>query len=640
MRQIRVLPPHIADLIAAGEVVERPMSVIKEILENSIDAQATDITVEIENGGITYMRITDNGIGISKNDAPIIFLRHATSKIYEEDDLLSIKTLGFRGEALAAISAVAKIDLFTKRREDSTATFVNIHAGEVQSIKEVGSNDGTTIIIRDLFFNTPARMKFLKKDYTEASYVLNVVQNLALANPKIAFKFIKDGKKMFQTTGKGDLKSTIYSILGKEITTDLIEVEPLEIEGAKVFGFISKPHTSKKSRAMQHFYVNKRYIKSRLIMSALEESYKNSIMHGKFPYCILNIEIDERKIDVNVHPTKMEIKFEREKDIFNAVYVACKNALENQNIIATPTNIKPVIKPIEPVFIQEEIMYKEPVKEEKTPINYKSTKFDESTLSSSTTGYMTRTNTYLGAKSIDIEFSEDDFLENYEQKEELSQEVVQEITKIAPKIEQEVQVPKVQIAVEKSIAKPIKIIGECFNTYILCEYDGEMVIIDKHAAHERLNFNKLMQNVGKIQSQMLLLPKNVQIAPENYGVFIENLQEINNLGFEIEEFSENSVVVRAIPAILEKDDINDVLEEIASKLRYNKNVKLDKIDDILHTVACKSAIKGNLYTNMKELENLASDVLLNSDANYCPHGRPVKVALSKKEFEKMFKRIV
>ncbi|MFI3226404.1 MAG: DNA mismatch repair endonuclease MutL [Clostridia bacterium] len=643
MRQIRQLSSHMADLIAAGEVVERPMSVVKELLENSIDAKATEITIEIENGGITYIRIADNGIGMSRNDAPIAFLRHATSKIYQESDLLGIKTLGFRGEALAAISSVSKIDLFTKRAEDSNATFVSVIAGEVQSISEVGAADGTTIIVRDLFYNTPARMKFLKKDYTEASYIMNIVQNLALSNPNIAFKYIKDNKILLKTNGKGDLKSVIYAVLGKDATSEMIEVKSYEIDGISVSGFISKPHASKGTRAMQHFFVNSRYIKSRLILSALEESYKNSIMHGKFPYCVLNIEINEQKVDVNVHPTKMEIKFEQEKRIFDVIYMGCKNALDRQNIIVEAKNLKPIIRETKPIFVQEEIQYAP-----KPNVQVKLENIAEKIELPITT--QQKVDEYVDF----VEFPQDElsaFMPPISSSKNENTEITSKIIEtslIAQEINTEIEeIPQVYKKIEEkteenrnSIANPVKIIGECFNTYILCEFKNEMIIIDKHAAHERRNFNNLMQSKNNIQSQVLLVPKVVNIAAGDYGNLLENLQEINALGFNVEEFSENSVVVREIPSILEKEDIEDVIHQIASDLKYNKSVKIDKIDDILHTIACKSAIKGNMYTSEIELEKLALEVLFDSDINYCPHGRPVKVSLTKNQLEKMFKRII
>lgn len=639
MGQIKQLSSYMADLIAAGEVVERPMSVVKELLENSIDSGADDITIEIENGGITFIRITDNGKGMSKDDASIAFLRHATSKIYEENDLLAIKTLGFRGEALAAISSVSKINLFTKREQDEIATFVDIKASEILDISEIGAKNGTTIIVRDLFFNTPARMKFLKKDYTEASYITVVIENLAIANPNIAFKYIKDSKVILKTTGKGDLKSAIYSVLGKEDTSGLTEVLESEIDGISVSGFISKPQFSKGTRSKQHFFVNGRLVKSRLIMAALEESYKNSIMGGKFPFGVLNIKISERRVDVNVHPTKTEIKFDNEKSLFNAVYVACKNAIDAQNIIVD-VKVKPVIPPEKPKFVQEEISIN--ISENKSTYSI-SKDTTENALNSDCFADSSRavvhTFTPPAYEKITINTAHKQTEESYIDTAVIQNEQIEKIEKEV-KFEQKEALNEKNEEVLVPMSQNVRLIGECFNTFIICEHDGQVIMIDKHAAHERINFNKLLKQKGEIPSQVLLTPKIVELPKEQYHEFVENIEMVNNLGFMVEDFSDYTIIVREIPSVLKIDEINNVMIDICSKIASNKKIEIEEIDEILHMIACKSAIKGNSKTSMYELEMLAKTVIFDKDINFCPHGRPVKVALSKYEIEKMFKRIL
>ncbi len=642
MRKIHKLSPHLADLIAAGEVVERPMSVAKELLENAIDANATQIAIEIENGGISYLRVTDNGAGMSKNDAPIAFLRHATSKIYEDSDLNSIKTLGFRGEALAAISAVSKIDLFTKTKDDKNGTLVKVMAGNVQEISEIGANEGTTIIVRDLFYNTPARMKFLKKDYTEATYITSIVENIALSHPNIAFKYIKDGKIMLNTTGNNDLKTVIYNVLGKEDTKELLELKYYEMNGIKVHGFISKPSFSKATRAKQHFFVNGRYVKSKVILAALEEAYKNSMMHGKFPYGVINIAINESSVDVNVHPTKTEIKFENDKKIFDTIYFGCKETLNAQNIIVEPKNIKPVIREERTEFIQQTFpkirsLTERVIEERKSNIS-SVLKNEENSLNSQIKYDIT-------PEKVAVKPEIESEIKSIDKSEFFFKNIEKEVSSIESYDEENVQKPKQNVEItekntEETISNPVKIIGECFNTYILCEFDGELILIDKHAAHERLKFNELKSRNYHDESQILLTPKIITLSAENYGNFIENLEEINALGFEIEDFSDKNIVVRQIPVILANCDIENIILEIAESIVHNKMIKIDKIDDILHTIACKSAIKGNMYTSQKEMEYLAKQVLFNEDVNFCPHGRPVKVALSKYNIEKMFKRVL
>lgn len=658
--KIKQLSKHMADLIAAGEVVERPMSVVKELLENAIDAKSTQITVEIQNGGISYIRIADNGVGMSKDDAPVAFLRHATSKISTQNDLDAIKTLGFRGEALAAISSVSKIDLFTKQKNDEYATFVNVLAGEVTEISETGANDGTTIIVRDLFYNTPARMKFLKKDYTEASYIASVVENLALSHPSIAFKLIKDNKMVLNTQGNGDLKSVIYNVLGKEDTLELLEVKSYEINGIKVYGYVSKPSASKGTRAKQHFFVNGRYIKSKTIFSALETAYKNSLMTGKFPYGVINIEINESLVDVNVHPTKTEVKFANEKQLFEAVYFGVKETIETGNIIV---NSESVINNVKSIILDEptpkvsgiltETHLNNEINEEKVVIKQSNTELEVANKPIynpfNTNPFAVRVHSEMKVRDFksELELGADN-LSTYKPMSNLSVCIQAEDEKVyeQPSLEpatidviyEEKAVDVIEVV--ENVTKPFKFIGECFKTYIMCEYDNEVILIDKHAAHERLNFNKLIKYKDNIETQVLLTPQIVNLSAVEYAICVENLDEINKLGFEVEDFKDKCVVVRQIPMILDSEVVEDLIFEIIGKLMSGQKAENDKIDDILHSVACKSAIKGNKFTSSFELEELAKAVIFNEQVNFCPHGRPVKTCLTKNNIEKMFKRIV
>ncbi len=602
MPNIKVLPKNISELIAAGEVVERPSAVIKELVENSIDAGATEITVEIRRGGILYMSVRDNGCGIEREQVPVAFLRHATSKISRATDLDSIGTLGFRGEALAAISAVSRTEIITRTEDSEIGTHFTVEGGMQSFPEDIGCEKGTIIIVKDLFYNTPARMKFLKKDVAEGNSVAAVIDRLALSHPEIAFKFIRDGKVTLTTTGDNNLKNVIYSVLGRDFATSLLPVSAVS-EGITVSGFTCKPVYCKQNRNGQFFFLNGRLVLSRTAAAALEQAYKNSSMVGKFPCCVLKIDMPYEAVDVNVHPAKTEVRFADEHKVFSAVYYAVKNALSEGD---TRPEIKKTFNPY--TQVDEKIYTQTAIKAEPE------TKEPEYTFSVQKTEP-------LILKSPKINFYN-------------SEEAEPEIIVPAPVLKTE---PEPQTAEPIIDAEPITYIGCVFNTYIVALKGEDIYFIDKHAAHERILFEKFKNE--KIEVQVLLAPVSVTLTKEEYSVIISNAEEISKNGFEIEDFGNGTVIVRSVPAILKNSDIPLLVSEIAEELSLKNNLKIEKIADILHSVSCKAAIKGGRFNSDYELKALAERILSGNDIMYCPHGRPVAFKMSKKELEKQFGRI-
>lgn len=620
---IKELSPHLANLIAAGEVVERPASVAKELIENAIDAGATRIQVEIENGGITYLRIMDNGCGMTKEDAPVAFKRHATSKISTEDDLSKIGTLGFRGEALAAIASVSRIDLFTKKRDSLVGLHLHLEAGKITENEEAGCPDGTTIIIRDLFFNTPARMKFLKKDFTEAGYIISVVEHAALSHPEISFSMIRDGKQVFATSGDNKLITPVFSVFGREITSNMIEISKFERGNITVWGYITKPHLCRPNRSMQHFFVNGRYIKSKLMGAALEEAYKNQIITGKYPSCALFIDLPLNLVDVNVHPAKTEVKFAEEKPVFEAIYIACKNALEQNDNIPV-LNKKPKednITDMQQVIEQKKPKAQEEIKKEprENPI-FKLNKVKLSPV--------------IKPPIIDCD---DDFDTPVNEVKVCSPVV--DMAKVEYKTETVIKAkPEIKQEVKQEIKPSAKVIGEAFKTYIIAEDKDGFILLDKHAAHERILFNELKKTT-QIPVQQLLTPYIAEMNINEFEVLQENRETLSKLGFDISVFGEKSFAVRAVPAYIDMADITVILSEIAEKLSNYCTPTPDEFDDLIHTVACKAAIKAGKATTQMEMQKLFDKVSNDNEVNCCPHGRPVMVRLTKYEIDKLFKRV-
>lgn len=635
MGKINKLPKNIWELIAAGEVVERPASVVKELLENSIDAGATDITVEIQNGGVRYIRITDNGCGIARDDVPLAFVSHATSKISSAQDLEAIMTLGFRGEALSSVAAVSKTEIITKTRDEEVGTRMEIFGGEQVSLDDAGCPNGTTIIIRELFYNTPARMKFLKSDKSEAMAVAGIVDKIALSHPEISIRFIKDGRQALCTDGTGELKNAIYSVYGNELSESMIPVS-YELNGMKIKGFVSKPFYARGSGSMQLFFANNRYIKSKTASAALNEAYKNSIMVGKYPACVLFIEMIPELLDVNVHPAKTEVRFSNEKSIFDLVYYAAKNAitrdasrpqaqLKNKaaaDILQPPipeaeqTDLytlnsqfiteKPPVFSSSPVINTEEnipsrIQLNTPERVTYKKYNYE----DEIDLSVKT------------AEAFSNPFDEDDDDETV-----YSENPNKDIKK----------------GVDSEVA--FKYLGEAFKTYIFAEYNGKLAVIDKHAAHERMLYNKLKKDNGSNGSQLMLKPCTVVLSKEEYVAVTENLEMIRSAGFEIDDFGDGAVIVRACPLNLENEDVTQLITEIAGYLTQNKrDILPEQLDWVYHSIACRAAIKaGNRQTDY-ELIEFTKQLLSDESVRYCPHGRPVLIELTKYELDKQFGRV-
>ncbi len=652
---INQLDFQVANLIAAGEVVDRPASAVKELVENSIDAGATSVVIEIKNGGIRYIRVSDNGCGIEAEDLPTAFLRHATSKVLTKTDLDSISTLGFRGEALASICAVSKVEITSKTAQNDFGAKLQIDADNVGNTESVGCANGTTIVVKDLFYNTPARLKFLKKDVTEANAVSAIIDKLALANPSVAIKFIKDGKTALQTPGDGNLLSVIYAIYGKEFATSLLPVY-YEHGGVDVNGFITMPTKSRSNRSMQHFYVNTRYVKSKTCITALEEAYKNSIMTGKFPACVLNVRVPSDTVDANVHPAKIEVRFTDEKTVFDAVYFAVKSAIEVQNksVVAETKTQKPdvfeyllkqkekeTLKPTSAQIVNEvkkEIAkdfgdeVKPKPKQTPKPLNQPK-RFIQNAIKEKPVTTPVQT-VLFGQNDADYT-SEDDAVSLID-----TQSFVQK------KVEEKVVETKTPAIVfdEKEQSKinldKLEIIGEVFKTYILAQLGDEFIIIDKHAAHERILFNKLQKEKGEGSRQMLLSPISVTVSKEEKHALLEQVDLLQKLGFAVDDFGSGSIIVREIPILLDGCNIEQIITEIALSLMKNKkDISVEFENELYHSMACKAAIKAHDTNDKKELYQLVKTVLEDDDVRYCPHGRPVLVVKSKRDMEKMFSRI-
>lgn len=637
MARINVLPKEIYQLIAAGEVVERPSSVVKEMIENSLDAGAKNITLEIKNGGSTYIRITDDGCGIERDDVRKVFISHATSKISKKDDLNSIATLGFRGEAMASISAVSKVELLTKAENEEIGTRYEIAGGEELEFDDAGCPNGTTIVVRDIFFNTPARMKFLKKDVTEGNQVAGIVDRMAISHPDISFRFIRDGKQVLITSGNGDLKSTVYSVLGKEMSDSLMSVD-YSFNDMRITGFVSKPTASRKSRAGQYFYINNRIVKSKTAMAALEQAYKNTIMVGRFPACVLNIELNPAQVDVNVHPAKTEVRFANEKPIFDLVYYAVKTAIENDR------TVKEVEFKENPIYRQEsKNVYQNNDNNKSFQAKFDFFKKKDEPPSQQVIKTKPRENFWqVEAPKPEYKIARDekpkprvDINIEYEEPEEISTAKSED----APK-EQDIE--KVVITDEKdneNVIPNFKLIGEAFKTYLIVEIENELYFIDKHAAHERMNFERFKAQ-ATVETQMLLAPVVVNLTKDEFIAISENVELIKKCGFELEEFGESQIIVRAIPSLVDGDSVKDLMLEIAQKLLEHKtDILPDKIDWIYHSASCRGAVKAGDYTSRQEQEMFVKKLLSMPNIRFCPHGRPVFIKMSKYDIEKQFGRV-
>ncbi len=631
--RIQVMPKHMAELIAAGEVVERPASVVKELMENSIDAGATSVTVEIKGGGISYLRVTDNGHGIAAEDLPLAFQSHATSKIKTEDDLNKIATLGFRGEALASICAVSRVEVLTAEENAESGTCYTICGGEETGRDSAGCPKGTTIIVRDLFYNTPARMKFLKKDVTEGNYVFSVIDKTALSHPEISFKFIREGKTVLSTKGDGNLFNTIFSVFGKDFADGLIKTD-YTLNKIHVWGYISKPASCRANRSMQYFFVSGRQVKTLTGMSALEAAYKNSVMIGKTPACVLNIDVDPASVDVNVHPAKTEVRFQNEKLIFDAVYYAAKQALDTGDTAKKaefkPENVfkKPTTEQIKISDIKKSPEIKE-FWQSKSVDTFQSEAEEKENLASPPVPYeiSKKRNIQSGGNSESV------IVHNiYGENNDLPDESYKNL--IGGKSSIELQTEKT----DESASKPFKVVGEIFKTYIIAEQGSDVLFVDKHAAHERMIYEQLKTQPHN-DPQVLLAPVSVTLSKNDYNAVLENRNLLLKCGFNIEDFGAGTVRVVEYPMVLENTDIPSVIEETAAYLRENKkDLTPETLDWVYHNVACRAAVKAGTAANRYEQEKFIEKLLSMPEIRYCPHGRPVMISMSKYQFEKQFGR--
>ncbi len=643
MANIHVLSPHVANLIAAGEVVERPASAAKELIENAVDAGATAITVEIKSGGIAYLRVTDNGCGISREDVPTAFKRHSTSKIRNEEDLSHIGTLGFRGEALAAIASVSKIDLLTKQPESALGISLHLEGGTAGKIEDAGCPDGTTIVVRNLFYNTPARMKFLKRDAAEGAAVESVVQSAALSHPEISVKFIREGKQVLHTPGDSDLKSCVYSLFGRDIANDMLETKS-KLDSVSVNGFVSKPIGARGNRMMQYFFVNGRAIKSRLLSAALDEAYKDSLMKGRYPMCVLFIEMPLEQVDVNVHPAKTEVKFAREREIFDAVYFAAKSGLNNDNGRQTVILDK----------VENHLDEQERVIKPNTAVFNKPNEEKNATAWSSKTNVHTASDNKMcfhqPIKPLFEEKTEDEITFENIKLPEIDVVKVEEHTETAEcqNVQQEIKevfsanldekAEDVQ-PVEKEIAQ-YRVVGEVLKTYIIVEQGESVLLIDKHAAHERVIFNKLVANKSQPQKQLFITPVVITLTQKEIVALMDSKKELEGLGFDFDEFGQDSLAIRQVPDGIDEGEAPVVMCEIAQALLDGKiPSSIEKLDAIRHSVACKAAIKAGKKSDIKELQEIVDKVMKDPEIRYCPHGRPVTVEMTRYQLEKQFKRV-
>lgn len=669
MGKIHVLSSSVSNKIAAGEVVERPASVIKELVENSIDAGANLITVEIKKGGSVYMRVSDNGSGMSAEDAKICFLRHATSKIQTSDDLDAIYTLGFRGEALSSIGAVAQVELYTKRAEDESGVCVTCRGGEILSSEEAGAPNGTSISVENLFFNTPARLKFLKKDSTEAAYITDIMTRFIFAHPEISFKLIIDGKEKLFSPGDNSLKNAVYTVYGKDYANGTIPVE-YEFEGIKLTGLIGKGTLSRPKRNYQSFFVNKRYITSSTLIAALENAYKNQIMIGKFPMAVLNIEINPSLIDINVHPTKLEVKFSNEKAVYNAVYYGAKNALyaipNVPKIERSENDGDTKLKAVQNTFKRDTHKEQLFLADMADALPKNMIKRPE------TSSYNPRENHFLKSKgdtkpevqSADRAASDNKAAKeifaaknvsmaepkrayepliknNGDTKNTLISSKKNKKRKSEIKEETAAEVKKAEETV--FVDEYFEIVGQIFHSYIIAEKGDEMMIVDQHAAHERLKYEELKADIAAKQavSQMLIEPVIVNLTGNEMSAYRDNKQLFEDIGFDAEEFGDDAVIIRSVPGEVGIGEVEPlVLELVAQGEELRKELITEKQQRLLYTIACKSAVKANMSMSKMEMESLVRNVLRLKNINTCPHGRPIIITMSKKEMEKEFKRIV
>ena len=626
MSNIQVLDQITIDKIAAGEVIERPSSVVKELVENAIDAGATAVTVEIKEGGISFIRITDNGCGIPKDEVHLAFLRHSTSKIRAVEDLVTVASLGFRGEALSSIAAISQVELITKTKDSLLGTRYQIEGGVEKKIEEIGAKDGSTFLVHQIFYNTPARRKFLKTPMTEASHVNELMIRLALSHPEVSFEFVNNGQTKLHTSGNGRLKDIIYNVFGREITQNLVEIDEA-IPGLKVTGYIGKPIISRGNRNYENYYINGRYVKSNVISKAIEDAYKDFTMQHKYPFTALHFVMDGNDLDVNVHPTKMELRFSNQQEVYNFVYQAIKNALNERELIPRVTvpeaKVVPVVDSILP-----------PIKKT-APQPIQNLDYFMKKMQERVTSYH---NQVSQAEVSDVQ-------QVHREKDHGNDKIMEAVNY---RKSQEVKEEQLSLFDEKLLTKESvvqhKLIGQVFDTYWLVEFNEELFIIDQHAAHERVLYEKTLRDMKKREftSQYLSPPIVLNLSMQEEQILEEHMAEFLKIGFEIESFGGDSYTVRAVPdnlfSIAKKELLIEMLDGLVDGI--SSNITPDLIAEKIASMSCKAAVKGNSRLSVAEVETLIGELLKLDNPYHCPHGRPTIIAMSKRELEKKFKRIV
>ena len=679
MGSIVLLDDLTINQIAAGEVIERPANVVKELVENSIDAGATSINVEIENGGISLIRITDNGKGIAPDDVEIAFERHATSKIRSAKDLTTVSTMGFRGEALASIAAIARVELVTKTKDSDIGTRIVVEGGDVILKEECGAPQGTTITVRELFYNTPVRYKFLKKDFTEGGYIETAMERIALINPNISFRLMSNKKQVLQTSGNGDIQTVVFNVFGKDISQNLVNIN-FDYEGIEVSGVAGKPEIARSNRSNQLFYVNGRFIKDKTLSAATEEAYRTLVPQGKFGFCIVNIKMNPEMVDVNVHPAKLEVRFVEEGKVFKAVYHGIRNALLGNDLVSEssaddkpiereeiPVKNTPVKKGLFEIFrggkssqIQEKVEEDKNLKtmdievsEKKNDDSFKIKMMTKANQNDNSTVYK---DTTYDNKSVINESAVDSQMKDTTVSRLTEETMVSERTtdydlnktsEIEMPIDDTSKKKPMEMFYEQDFIEKVelpeyKILGVAFNTYILLQLDDDIYILDQHAAHERVLYEKVKQNFyknGGKEVQMLLLPDVLDLPKKDMRTVHDNLKLFEQSGFDIEEFGDTTIKINGVPVICYEMDTKDLFLDILDGLDItNRTNKQDIEEKFISTVACKAAVKANMYLDEREIRGLLDELLQLENPFTCPHGRPTAIRITKNEIEKKFGR--
>ncbi len=656
---IHVLDKETAELIAAGEVVERPASIVKELLENAVDSGADSISLEIRNGGVTFIRVSDNGCGIRREDVPTAFLRHATSKIAQKEDLQSILTFGFRGEALAAVSAVSRVELLTRAKDELSGTLYRIEGGSPICCEDTGCPQGTSITVRDLFYNTPARMKFLKRDSAETAAVSAVVERAAISNPQIAIKFISNGAVRLHTPGDGKPLSAIHMVFGREFSSALLPVEHRN-GGIGVKGFVIRPEAARSNRSMQYFFVNGRYVRSKVCSAALDEGYKGSVMTGRFAACVLNVEVDPSQVDVNVHPAKIEVKFSDEKAVYDTIYFAVRSALQ-KNDLSPQMQMKGMDFRRQTSFDYRPTGSGGPMKQEgqlrmtAQAFRTMSQREESPPPGSGSFGLPSTPKRPVLRDSASSEgvVLRDELPELSKIVHPIPRPSLTPITEtlLTPEAGEALEdptepelpggMPGDNVFCEKSRFEDARIVGELFETYLVLEQGERVLLVDKHAAHERLLYERFKADADRSSRQLLLAPVSATLSSEECGALLQNQDALQKAGFFLEEFGFNTVLVREVPMAAADFDLQELVSDLAQQLlRSRRQLLPEKIDELLHSIACRCAIKAHNKTSETEFKEILRLLAEHEEVKFCPHGRPIAVTLTKREIEKQFGRIV